>query len=172
MDLYACAVHLVVEHGPRQGVDGAADVLRGLCQHRLDRGADGEPDAAQSGRAGGHRQGRGAGQVALQHPGVAHVGAGASGGAGDRLDHHAVERALPEFADQEADQEALLFRDAPAEEGAQGVASRRGGTRSRGGTDALHDGVHLRHGQRGGLGGGDGRGFPKRGGPDPDASLR
>ena len=117
VDLHARAVHLVVEHGTLQGIDGAADILGGLREHGLYRRAEGQAHAAQSRCAVTHGDGGDMSQVRAQHVGAPDVGATALGRLGDRLHHDAVEGPLAQLADEQPDQEPQLVGNASPEEG-------------------------------------------------------
>ena len=80
----------------------------GLREHRLHRPVQRDREAREPRRAFGQRDAGDGAEVAGEHRGAPHVGRRQRGGGGDRVDHHAFERALAQLADEQADQEVLL----------------------------------------------------------------
>ena len=91
----------------------------------------------------GKRHPRDLAEAAGDHRRAAHVGGRQPGGGGDRVEHHALERALAQLADEQADEEVLLGGGGAIEEGAQGGAARRGRALAGGGRDGGERGVGL-----------------------------
>src|SRR5262249_56254894 len=88
-------------------------------------GVEGLRDERRRGLGAGEEEGGGEGRdVARQHRGAADVGGRHAGGAGDGVGEDAFERALPQLAEQQADQKILFVRRGAAEETAQRFGSR------------------------------------------------
>ena len=98
----------------------------------------------------GRRQGRlrDRGQGAAEQQGPAHLAGVHPGGPRDRLDHHAFQCALVQFAGQQPGQEGLLGQGGPGEQGAEQPAPLSLGPGSGGGPDRREHGVGLGQGQR------------------------
>ena len=94
---------------------------------------------------------RGAGdraQVAGEHRGAPHVDRWQAGGGRNRIDHHAFERALAEFADEQAQQKVLLDRGGTLEQRAQLGAALGGSALAGGRRDALERRIDIAQRQR------------------------
>jgi hypothetical protein len=89
---------------------------------------------------------------AAQHHGAAQLGGGDVGGAGDGLDHDAVQGALAQLAGEQADQEPLLVAGGAGEQVAQEAAPLGLGAGAGLPADPLEGGVDLADGERGGGG--------------------
>ena len=120
-------------------------------EHRLHVAVQRDRDARESGRAAAPpspsamRADRA--QVAGEHRSAAHIDRGKSGGRGDCLEHHALQRAMAQFADQKALQKVMLLRGASLEECAQLGAAQRGGPLASNRPDLAQNGVDLARGQ-------------------------
>ena len=100
-------------------------------EHRPDRPSGLQAELLERGHATG-QCGRGDGQRgAGEHRRAAHGGGGDVGGQGDRLQHQAVERALPQLAGHQPAQVGLLVGGGPAEELARRARCGGPGTRPR-----------------------------------------
>ena len=110
VDLHPRAVELRLENGrAAQAVERVGDVGRGLGEHRPDRPADLQGELLQRGlHRRSVRRGRDGGQVAAEHRRAPHHRGGHVGRLGDRVGHHAEQRALPQFTAEQPTQERLL----------------------------------------------------------------
>jgi hypothetical protein len=79
----------------------------------------------------------------------AHVGRGQAGRGGDGVEHHALERALAQLADEQADEKVLLGGGGTGEQRLQRRAARGGRALAGGGGDLGEGGVDLAQRQRG-----------------------
>ena len=109
VDLDAGPVQLGLENRfAAESFECFGDSGRGLGQHRPDGPADPQRELGQRRLAagqGGRRDGR---QIAAQHRRAAHRRGGYACGLGDRVGHHAGQRALAQFAAEKPAQERLL----------------------------------------------------------------
>ena len=108
MHLHARAVELPFERRGAEPRERVADVLRRLGEHRLHRLQQPDREAREPWRARDERRARDRAEVAREHRGAPHVADRHARRGGDRLEHHALERALAQLADQQADEEVLL----------------------------------------------------------------
>ena len=175
-DVGAAAVHLdpgAVElplHGrlAQLGQRGV-HAVRGPGQHRQHRAADLQPEPGRRGGPAGERGRRHRAEVAAQHHRPAHVLDRDDRGLRDGVDHHPLQGALAQLADQQPAEEALLAGGGPGEQvGQQGPA---GGLRAgaRGAADLGERPVDLGHPQGRPVGGR--RHLAQRGPADPDLPL-
>ena len=86
--------------------------------------------------------------AAREHRGLAHLGRGQRGGAGDRVQDDALERALPDLAHEQLAQEVALGHVRALEEGAQRALLALGGARARVGRDRREDAIHVGESER------------------------
>ena len=108
MHLHARPVELVFERRGPERREPARDVLGRAREHRAHGLEQPQLEARESRRAVRER-GRGHGRdSAREHDRAAHVRGRQPGGRGDRVAHHAFERALAQLADEQPREEALL----------------------------------------------------------------
>ena len=125
VDLDARAVELPLERRLAEPRERLGDVLGGLRQHRLHRPEQLDRKPREPGRALAERRLR---PRPRDRPPASPRGALARPAArppGDRLDHHPLERALAQLADQQAQQKVLLGLGRPPEQLPQQAAAAR-----------------------------------------------
>ena len=141
--LDARAVQLVLERGFAEFGERGVHVGRRVGQHRLHRLEDLPGEARErritlDERRSCHRRER-----AGEHRGAAHAGGGDPRGAGDRFQQHPFERALPQLAKQQANEELLLVARRASEQLAQDRGLRGARSRPRCRNDAPERGVDI-----------------------------
>jgi hypothetical protein len=150
------AVELPLDRGGTDARERVVQVVSRLREHRLDRAQNCEPEARQPLRALAERRRRDRSELAGEHDRPPHLRGREVCGPRDRLDHDPLERALPELAQEEPDEEALLRLGRAREESRQLVAARGLGPRSRDARDARRGRVDVeqlkRRGRRSRLG--------------------
>ena len=92
------------------------DARRAGREHRAHRPPDLQPEGRQRRAAARQRRGRHRAQRAAQHHRPAHVRDRHRRGPGDRVGHHPLQRALPQLAGQQPEQESLFALGGPAEQ--------------------------------------------------------
>ena len=106
------------------------DVSCGLSQHGSDRAQHLEPEAGEALGPVQQRRPRDDRKVAGEHVRPAQVGGGKPGGLRDRIDHDTGQRALPQLAAEESEQETLLRLGRGAQHGRERLSPYCPGPRS------------------------------------------
>jgi hypothetical protein len=167
--LHPRAVELPLEGGLAERREGLRRIRRALGEHRRDRLADPEPEPREPRRALAERGHRDRREGAGEHRGAPDLGGGERRCPRDRLDEHALERALAELAQDEPGEEVPLLRARAGEERAEATPP-LGAARPE---DRGEDPVHLRDLERRRPGRRRRRrvGAADRGWPEPDPAL-
>jgi hypothetical protein len=108
VNLESRAVELPLDRRRPDASEGVVEVFARLRQHRLDRAEHREPEARETVSPVRDRRRRDRPELAGQHHRAADLRGRDRGRLRDRFDHHALERALSELAEEEPDQESLL----------------------------------------------------------------
>jgi hypothetical protein len=107
--LHPCAIQLCLERCcAAEFFERLGDACRGLRQHRADRSAHSQGERVQCHCAAGKARGGDRGQVSAQHRRAPHGGGGDLRGGGDRIGHHARQRALTQLTGEQPSQKRLL----------------------------------------------------------------
>ena len=148
MHLHARAVDLVLDRRATEPCDRVARALGGLREHRLHGPEDLERERREPRRAVGQRRARDAARITAQHERSAHRRRVDAAGLRDRLRQHALERSLPQLADQEPREELLLVGGRAGEQRAQNALSCRARPAAGGRRDLLERPVDVDERQR------------------------
>ena len=154
VELDARPVELVLERGRPETFERGPHVLRRARQHGRDGRQQAQREARQSRSTFLQRHARDFADAAGIHRGLPNVRRRQAGGTGDRIRKDAFERALPQLADEQLDQEPPLVRARAPEQVPQRAAApfrRPGPTLPR---DDVARSVHVEEGQRLALRGG------------------
>ena len=119
----------------------------GLREHRLDRPEQRQPERREPLAALGQRGGGDGAQVAREHQPRAGPRRPGRRPPARRLDHHALERALPQLAGEEPREELLLRPRRAGEKAGELLAPRRLRARPGRRSDLAQRRVHLEHGR-------------------------
>jgi hypothetical protein len=106
--LHARAVELPFERGRAERGERRSHVVGRRGQHRLHRLQQADREAGEPGRAVAERRCGDSLEPARDHRGAAHLGGRQRARGGDRVEHHAFERALAQLADDQAHEEVAL----------------------------------------------------------------
>jgi hypothetical protein len=102
-----------------QLLESFTDVRRGLREHRSDRRQRLELELRQCCGACSERSMRDRAEILCIHRRATDLLDRYGSGSRNRIDHHAFERPLPQFTDQQSDQEFLLVARGACEQGLQ-----------------------------------------------------
>jgi hypothetical protein len=125
-----------------------ADAGGRIGKHRLHRLERLEDELPERRVAFDERRARNGREIAGKHGGLPNAGERNAGRARDRVHQHAFERALPQLAEQEADQKVLLVARGAAHELAHELRARRGRAGARRRRDGIERRVHVAHVER------------------------
>ena len=106
--LDAGAVELPLDARTAEPAQRARDVVGGLRQHRRDGVQRREPEPREAGCALPHCHCRDGSQIAREHRRPPHVAGRKPGRPGNRVGHHAFERALTKLAEEQSYEQPLL----------------------------------------------------------------
>ena len=142
--LDAGAVELVLDGdvGAEAGERGVERIAGG-GEHRPDRPADLQGDGRERGLAAVEGEAGGLGQAPGEHERAAHDGGGDLGGRRDRLQHHALQRAVAQLAAEQRGEEALLVAGGGGEQAVQQLGPPLRRARARGGGERVERGVDV-----------------------------
>ena len=141
--LDARAIELEFERRLAQIGERRFHALRGLRQHGLNRAEDFHAAAIEPGRSRLPQQARHRSDVAGQHRGAAHPAGIGAESLRQSFQHDAFERALPQFAQEQTEQEFLLGPRGARHQRAQHLASALLGARAFDGRDLLDGSLHF-----------------------------
>ena len=142
------SVELPLDVGGREPLETGRDVACRLREHRAERAQWRQPEPRQPVAPFAHRDLRDGRKIAGEHGSAAHVCQRHAGRLRDCVRHHALERSLPQLAQEQAGEQALLgLRGARVERG-ELLAARRLRALSCDGLQARHGRVHLEHLER------------------------
>ena len=153
MHLHPRAVELGLERSaayvvPREPLERIGDVGRRLGQHGQERTEQRQVEGREARLAGLAGDARHLEQVARQHPRPAQHGAGHLGGAGQGVEHEALEGALTQLAQHQPRDEALLVARRSCKQRAQERESSRAGAAPSGLGELAQRGVDVVDAQR------------------------
>ena len=171
MHLQTRAVELPLEPCRIHAAECLLDARRGLREHRLDRRERGQPELGEPVGAGRDRRLRDDPQIPGEHERSPDRAGRQARGLRDRVRDDPLQRTLPELAEEERREEALLRLGRPGEEIGELRAARRLRARPCDPRDPRHGRVDFEQLQRRRRLGG-GRQFSERRPADPDGALR